>query len=282
MKSLFANADYRAAHINRSTAQMARLHQDPLFQAAARERGKKLFEDEGFVRRFRVKSRQAVIAMHARPGFAVALAEIMRKKARKLWQGQSFRDRRSIFVSEQLRQQWKDEGYRKKMRAVLELPEVKQKQVRAIRSWLEKKWKDPAYRAKMHRERSKQMKAQWKSPVYREKMLVRLRAVSMEIKRMHAISAREGGWEGNVRVPVHVPNIEVSLDIIRSLRRAIDRDLHPLHRFLVCHVFGIDANHPREVLEEAASLSKEQWQRELNAAYETLNQNPSIKEIIGE
>ncbi len=282
MKSLFDNPAYRAAHIGRATAQLSRLHQDPRFQTGASERGKKLFEDEAFVKAFRAKSRKAVIAMHAKPGFAASLAESMRQKARKLWQDQSFRDRRSKFTSEHLKRQWKDEAYRKKMRGVLERPEVEKKRADANRAWLEAQWKNPVYREKLRRERSKQMREQWKNPVYREKMVARLRAITLEISRMHATATVPGGWEGRVRTPVHVPNIEASIDFVWKLRKAIDRDLSPLHRFLVCHVFGIDATHEPEVLRDAASLSKEQWQRELNAAYDTLKQNPVIKEIIEE
>lgn len=187
---------------------------------------------------------------------------------------------------------------------------ARQLRVRARKTLASSK-QDPVFAGKWLAEARRRIALQRQDPAFREASakgarlgLVRLRkdpqwmagqsnavkAFWKEYRRLRATEFFEHrkptGWEGvalgRKRVLVHIPDIEASLDTVRLIRRVIDRDLSPLHRFLVCHVFGIEAKHSARTIREAASLSKEWWRRELNAAYETLKQNHVLKELIEE
>ncbi len=81
------------------------------------------------------------------------------------------------------------------------------------------------------------------------------------------------------RVRTHIPNIEAAIDQIRAFRRQFAK-ITPLQRLLVARKFGISMSHPREALIEAELLSRKQKARELEAAYATLEQHPTVKKLI--
>ncbi len=240
-------------------------------------------------------SSQNIRKLHMDPAFSKASLEGLR---RRYANDPELAARRAAIARANLRKYWERPNalaeHLERMRTLLHSSEGRA--VSGVRgsAHFQKLWSNPAFReqrVEFARRNFSKLKQTAEFEHLRLKGLRRFWESHRKSQTPGALEPQPGGWEGvtrgggvslrGKRIPVYVPEMEGTIDVMRVFRRAL-RVVPPLQRFIVSHTFGIEAKHRASAVREAKALSKEQWKRELNSAFDTLKQNPMLRKLIEE